>query len=211
MEFIFYLLCSPVVPKVLLHKRQRTRGEYWWCSEHASRTKCFHTEVKLCLLNLVKQVLNSSGITTFFASPNSLRLYKLIWSDLSTCFFQQKYEIQTLSTEVIKSPPNHTIRAPPPVIVVIFHYCLYSLLSESWEGKKKLIRISFCTFQIFISMLTKNGVGKWGCGEYKEISLLKFPYILNFLIFTLNSLKIIPVVLRGKKHTLKIKLFKACP
>lgn len=60
-------------------------------------------------------------------------------------------------------------------------------------------------------MLTKNGVGKWGCGEYKEISLLKFPYILNFLIFTRNSLKIIPVVLRGKKHTLKIKLFKACP
>lgn len=45
MEFVFYFLGFPVVPKVLLQKRQRTRGEYLQCSEEASRTKCFNMKV----------------------------------------------------------------------------------------------------------------------------------------------------------------------
>lgn len=45
MELVSYLLCFPVVPKVLLHKRQRTGGEYGWCSEQAPRTKFFNMKV----------------------------------------------------------------------------------------------------------------------------------------------------------------------
>lgn len=48
------------------------------------------------------------------------------------------------------------------------------------------------------------GVEDWG-----DAGKTKTSPCFNFLIFTPNSLKIIPVLLVGKKHTLKIKLIKA--
>lgn len=57
MAFVFCLLFSPVVPRVLLRKRQRTTGEYWWFREPAPRKKCFNMKVAALSLKSSKASL----------------------------------------------------------------------------------------------------------------------------------------------------------